>query len=273
MPIPANTPLGVIPSLLPANVAAYNAGANGGAYNAAYNEFIVARNAGVAANGSLSGWIGAGGAARSINALLNAYGMDARNSTLVPVATLQAALAALPPASINWIAGIALPVRAAPAAMINPATAASLATELSSIYGPLSAPGAVTVSGGFVAASKSMHCLFPDLVPMIDGAHTGLSYYNIARNTYLPPLGLANWAAWLGWQLNGTCNPSPRGAGRNSWQSDQMLAAIGINQHIYELWNTANGMVGLPGFLALDKTVGTTGIPRGIPRVVDKGLW
>jgi hypothetical protein len=269
VPIPPNTPLATVAAMLPNAVVAYNAGANGHAYNASYNAFIAARNAGLATNGNLAGWIIAGSAAISINGLLNAYGMNARNSVLVPLPALQATLAALTADSVNWIQGVSLPVAAPPAVMINPGTGASLAAELSMIYSALSAPGAITVSGGFVASSKAMHCLFPDLIPMIDGAHTGLSYYNILRNTYLPPLGLAGWMAWLGWPMNGTRNPSPRGAGRHSWGADQLLAAVGVNQHIYEAWNVNNGTPGLPGFLALDGTLGTTGIPR----IVDKGLW
>jgi len=162
-----------------------------------------------------------------------------------------------------------LPLPFPPVAHINPGTGNSLALELVEIYNALLAPGAVTTSGGYVAASKTMHCLFPNLVPMIDGAHTGISYYNINRATYLPPMNLGNWAAWVGHNMNGNPNPSPRGAGRHSWGADQLLAAIGVNQHLFEVWNLANGNPGIAGYLALDSTPGTTGIPR----VVDKGLW
>jgi hypothetical protein len=44
---------------------------------------------------------------------------------------------------------------------------------------------------------------------------------------------------------------------------------MGINQHIYELWQAANRNPGYSAFLALDPTPGTTGIPR----IIDKGLW
>jgi hypothetical protein len=47
------------------------------------------------------------------------------------------------------------------------------------------------------------------------------------------------------------------------------MAAIGINQHIYELWQAAIGHPSLADFLALDPTPGTTGIPR----IIDKCLW
>jgi hypothetical protein len=114
-----------------------------------------------------------------------------------------------------------------------------------------------------------MHCLFPHLAPMVDGAHTGISYYNIDRATYSPPLGLHSWDEWIGEPLKGVANPSPRGAGRNAWQWHQFMAAVGVNQRIYELWQVANGNAGLQEFIALDPTPGTTGIPR----IIDKGLW
>jgi hypothetical protein len=44
-----------------------------------------------------------------------------------------------------------------------------------------------------------MHCLFPDLAPMIDGRHSGISYYNIVRRSYAPPLALLTGTP--GWVL------------------------------------------------------------------------
>ena len=69
--------------------------------------------------------------------------------------------------------------------------------------------------------------------------------------------------------IPGVVNPTPRGAGRHAWQWPQFMAAIGVNQHIYDLWQVANGHPGFPAFLAIDPTPGTTGIPR----IIDKGLW
>jgi len=162
-----------------------------------------------------------------------------------------------------------LPLAAPPPVLVNPATGATLSGEMEAIYCALSAPGAVTHSGGYVAASKAMHCLFPELAPMIDGKHAGISYFNIVRETYTPPLGIVEWTRWLGAPIDGVPNPSPRGGGRDSWGWKQFMAAIGINQHIYELWQAANGHPGLADFLALDPTPGTTGIPR----IIDKSLW
>ncbi|MBL8027902.1 MAG: hypothetical protein JNL74_15880 [Fibrobacteres bacterium] len=217
----------------------------------------------------MSAWLTGGAAEPHIQALLRDFGMDARNSTLAPAAVLQNALSALNPTTLNWINSFSLPLHNSLSKIINPATARSLAAELSDIYTVLSEPGVVSISGGFVAASKAIHALFPALTPMIDGAHTGISYYNILRNTYTPPLGLDNWNDWLGHPLNGVVNPSPRGAGRNSWGADQFLCAIGLNQHIYENWQAANGNHGIIAFIALDSTPGATGVTR----IIDKLLW
>ncbi len=270
MPIQAGTQLGAIQGMLDNKIAAYNdPAADTSTYNHKYNNYIVARTAGIEAAGSLSAWIACGGAADAMQALLIAFGMNARNSELVPIPALQQVLADINPATVNWVAGIHLPLGVPPANLVNPATGVSLSVELQSTYNAFAAPGSVTLSGGYVAASKTMHCLFPELAPMIDGAHTGISYYNIVRATYVPPLSLGDWAAWIGAPILGVVNPSPRGAGRHTWQWPQFMAAIGVNQHIYELWQVANGHPGFPAFLAIDPTPGTTGIPR----IIDKGLW
>lgn len=256
--------------MLPAKIKAYNApGVYTAAYNRQYNHYVVARAAGIAAFGSLGAWIAGGRAAPAIWKLLDAFGMNAQNSALVPVHSLQATLTGINPATTNWVAAFTLPLGSPPAALVSAATGATLAAELRIIHDLLAAPGSVTASGGYVAASKAMHCLFPELAPMIDGRHTGLSYYHIVRPTYTPPLKLTNWAWWLGAPMIGTPNPSPRGGGRTSWGWHQFMAAVGINQHIYELWQAANLHPGLAAFLALHPTPGTTGIPR----IIDKGLW
>jgi hypothetical protein len=162
MPIPEGTPLATIPGML----AEYNAPtAYTACYNPQYNNYIAARNAGIVAAGSLGAWIAEGGAGRSIRALLTSFGMNARKSALTPLPVLQRALAAINPAIINWVAGINLPLGAPPPNLVNPATGETLSAELEIVYDALAAPDSVTVSGGYVAASKTMHCLFPELAP------------------------------------------------------------------------------------------------------------
>ncbi len=269
MPLPKGIELTAVPALIPGKVEAYNQGPNGQDYNGAYNQYIRARNNGISAGGSLSSWIISGNAVGAIQTILAAYGMNARNSELVPPSRFQAVIEGLTGDSLDWISGFELPLTNAPANLTNPQTGSSLSSELTNIYNILSAPGSVTISGGFVAASKAAHCLFPAFVPMIDGKHTGISYYNVARNTYNPPLGIVNWAGWVGHQITGVPNPSPRGAGRNSWGADQFLAAIGVNQHIFEMWSATNSNLGINEFLLFDLAHNTTGIPR----IIDKVLW
>ncbi len=267
MPVPEHTVLADIPQTLATKVGAYNASV-GKTYNPPYADYIAARETGVAAYGCLSAWLANDGAV-PIRRLLVAFGMDARNSRLVSHDELQKFFSGLNPAAIDWVAGLSLPLRVQPAILVNPATGENLFAELRLLYDTLASRGSVTESGGYVAASKTMHSLFPQLAPMVDGKHSGLSYSRISPATYIPPLGIGSWRGWVGAAIEGVINPSPQGAGRNSWRWQQFVAAVGINQHIYELWQAANGGPGLQAFLSLDPTAGT----NGIPRIVDKALW
>lgn len=270
MPIADNTPLTAIPRMISRSIAAYNAiGTRTAAYNPPYAQFIKIRNTGLANAGSLSAWISMPEAALSIQQLLTAFGMNVQGSSLVPVKAFQEVLAQIHPLSADWIESLSLPLPQAPPLLINPTTETSLADEIRGIYNLLALPGSATVSGGYVAASKAFHCLFPNIGPIIDGRHSGPSYYNIISDTYLPPLGLADWIEWLGTPMPGTPNPSPRGGGRLAWGWERFMAALGINQHIYELWQREQGNPGVGAFLALDLPPGTSGIPR----IIDKVLW
>jgi hypothetical protein len=271
MPIPAMMPMIAFggTAFVVKKIAAYNDGRRAAGYNTQYNAFIVARAAGIRANGGgLAQWLAMPTAAIAIRNLLNAFGMNARKSALVNMQTLSNTIVrALATHPVNVIDGFRLPLQDAIGATIL-RSGSNLGETLATIYEVLAAPGCVTTSGGYIAASKTMHCFFPELAPMIDGTHTGISYCRINPATYSPPIG-GNWEGWLCHPLNGLPNPSPRGAGRNNWGSDQLLCAIGATQAIYEAWQTANGSPGLAAFMALDPTSGTTGIPR----IVDKILW
>ena len=261
--------MGQIPVMLLKRIEAYNKGARTKLYNLEYKKYIDARSSGIAAAGSLAAWVNTDKAAERVRILLRCFGMNSKGSKLVDLVGFQKTLADINPGTIDWASSIWLPLSDSPPNISNPVTGRSLSSELRAMYEVLAAPGAVTVSGGYVAASKAMHCLFPELAPMIDGRHSGISYYNIVRQTYTPPLGVVEWAGWLGAPINGVPNPSPRGQGRDSWDSKRFVLAMGVNQHIYELWQEGNGHPGLAAFLALDPSPGTTGIPR----IVDKGLW
>jgi len=122
MPITIGTIMGGIPPQIPANINAYNVAPDGPAYNIAYNVYIMERNAGIATAQPLSAWIASGNAVGPIQALLTAYGMNARNSQLVAHETFQAVINGLNPTSLDWINGFALPLPMAPAALVNPNT-------------------------------------------------------------------------------------------------------------------------------------------------------
>jgi hypothetical protein len=270
MPIPVNTQLSALPEMFTATINAYNTpGSRTANYNFTYHNFIRRRSQGIAIYGNIAGWINNGDAADTIHGLLVAFGMNVQGSVLVPAPLLQATLLRLSAGIVNWIETFSLPLPLPPCNIINPATQQSLAKELQQLFYMLSLPGAVTLNGGFVAASKTLHCLFPDLAPMIDGRHSGLSYFYISRDTYTPPLDLQGWHQWNGGLILGVPNPSPRGAGRFNWDAGRFITAIGINQHIYEIWQTNNNYPGLQAFLTLDPAQGTTGIPR----IIDKLLW
>lgn len=160
MPISANTPLHNLPPMLRAAVATYNApGSRTVHYNGIYDSFINARQLGIATHGDIHGWILHGGAHVPIYALLRSFGMTARKSRLVALSDLALTLRSLPRHSIRWIEGFALPLKRAPCHLKHP-TGGSLATELGALFTTLSAPGSVTVSGGYVAASKTLRFFF-----------------------------------------------------------------------------------------------------------------
>ncbi|MGA2026708.1 MAG: hypothetical protein ABSH17_06510 [Syntrophobacteraceae bacterium] len=106
MPIPAHTKLTAVPGMLAANIKTYNYTYAG--YNRRYANYIAARNDGIAVAGSLGAWI-AGNGATPIQALLNAFGMNAHNSGLVPRDAFQGVLSRLNPLTVNWVATISSP--------------------------------------------------------------------------------------------------------------------------------------------------------------------
>ena len=235
-------------------------------YNCSYRDFIKERTSGLAANaGSLAKWLNTQSAARAVWTLLRRFGMG-RNSQLMrcddAFAQSLAQLSMVAPVDAILLHNIptdGLNVRITPEK--------TLSQCLGDLFDHCSKAGKFSASGGFVIASKTLHCLFPDLVPMIDGEHTGISYYNICRRLYLPPGG--DWTAYLGYEFDGIPNPSPRGGGSGGWKRDQFLCAIGMNETIYQKWQSTNGNPGRAAFLDLDYAEGTTGVPR----VVDKALW
>lgn len=133
------------------------------------------------------------------------------------------------------------------------------------IYNTFSKRGNLTISGGFVIASKTMHFIMPDLFIMIDGEHIGLSLYNV--DDYMPhKVDGKNWYEAVPNYSGKKPNPSPRGAGRMSWDAERYCIALLYYKRIWlewmELFNNDKN-----GFLALDY------YKNNIPRIIDKSLW
>ncbi len=244
----------------------YNSGRNGSGFNDAYAFFMQSRTAGLADhNGSLQKWLVTQEAAEPIWALLDCYGMNVRGSKLLESGQIHTTLQSLVTVvSIDEIAHFRIPTGGLNQVLPSGTT---LAVSLGTLFEYMRLPNRITVSGGFVGASKALHCILPELVPMLDRTHIALSLYEMCRSDYLPPGG--SWHRYLGFPAPNTPNPSPRGAGAQIWRSSQLLCAIGFYERIYEEWQTQNGQLGLEAFLTLDSSRGTTGVPR----VVDKIMW
>lgn len=263
MPIPAGSTRAAILAAFPGSIAAYNAAQ--APYNRAYGLYVGNRAAGLGAAGNLAGWLGGGGlptAAATLRATLIAFGMDARRSHLVAPPIFTASLAGIPGmVNIACIATYTL----ASAYMIVPFGGTTPRVQLETLFAYCAVPGTFSLEGGYVIASKVAHLIFPDICPMLDGKHTAISMYNVAPAQYSPPGN--NWVAYLGRCLVQPANPSPRGAGRNSWDAQRFVQAIAFYARIYQEWQAANGNPGLAAFLALD-----AGAISPI-RVLDKVFW
>ncbi len=193
-----------------------------------------------------------------------AFGMNGRGSELINPVSFHTNLVSISGVvNINGLEGFALSK--------DPLTAvigdSTIAIQLRKLFDYCATPCRFSISGGFVIGSKIIHCIIPELCPMVDINHIGISLYNIHPNDYFPPGN--NWEAYIGKVPVGKPNPSPRGAGRNAWHADQILCAIGFYARLYEEWQATNGNPGIQAFLKLDISKGTSGIPR----ILDKALW
>lgn len=267
MPIPPNSDHIWFADNLERLVRDYNTGTGGEAFNASYATFIENRERGIARQGSLSAWLATDAASMAVWGLLDSFGMNIRNSRLISVDMgFSDSLASLQTiANLDGLNSIPFPTGGLNATVFP--SVLSVADELILLYDYCCSSARFSNSGGFVIASKVLHCVLPNLAPMIDGLHSGISYYNFSRASYFPPGG--DWTTYLGFQIDGLTNPSPRGAGRNNWRAHQFCCSIGYNETLYNTWQTRNGNPGLAAFMALDPTPGTTTINR----IIDKGLW
>lgn len=180
---------------IPNAISNYDSGRNGSRFNDAYASLMQSRSAGLANHdGSLQKWLVIQDAAEAIWALLDCYGMNARGSKLVRSGQLHTTFQFLVTVvDMDEIARFRVPTDGLNQVLSSGNT---LAVNLGTLFEHLRLPNRVTASGRFVGASKALHCILPELVPMLDCTHTALSLYEIHRPDYLTPTG--SWHQYLG---------------------------------------------------------------------------
>ena len=262
MPVPKNIRLSTIINNVNSSISSYNQ--KHSAYNHDYNNFITSRFAAISEEGNMEGWLNKTGTSIEIRNLMDKFGMNIRNSLLVNQDIFINNINRISKlVDINGLDEFSL-LDGSLTKKINDST---ISIELGKLFDYCAKPGNFSISGGFVIGSKVSHCIIPQLCPMVDTAHIGISLYNIHQDDYLPPGN--NWKTYIGKTPFGKPNPSPRGAGRNSWKTDQILCAVGFYARLYEAWQAKNGNPGINAFLELD----SSNRMSGIPRILDKVLW
>lgn len=259
MPLPKDTARQDIIKSIPTRIANYNSSASN---NSTYLRFITERKAGIKSSGSLEKWLVTPEAADLIHSFINDFGM--RSYQLTPPVVYSRNLFELT-VSVD-VEGLSrfTPDQGQLTTLIGNST---VAQELGKLFDFCSKWRHFSEAGGIVVGSKVAHAILPELCPMIDTRHIGISLFNIAPGEYLPPGD--SWDEYLGYTPRGKINPSPRGGSRNRWRKDQFLCANGFYARIYHEWQEANGNPGMTAFLFLDPVQGTTGIPR----LLEKVFW
>lgn len=264
MPIPKDSRIEEIIISIPGKIKAYNSTSYGSRYNSFYIDFIKSRLEGIYENKTITQWLKGDQACKSIYQLLKEFGMDSRSSKLVSINSFYKHISDLY-LICNPDNLVEFPIyRNTLNSRVNNST---IALEISKLYNYCYNKGIFSLSGGFVIATKVLHCIIPELFPIIDSSHIGISLYNVFKQDYTPTQG--TWDKYLGHTPKGKVNPSPRGEGRTNWGADQYLCAIGFYSKIYNAWQEINKQQGLEVFLSLDPVEGTTGIPR----LLDKVFW
>lgn len=119
------------------------------------------------------------------------------------------------------------------------------------IYDHLAEPNNISEAGGFVAASKTMHFILPELFIMLDGQHIAISLYNISDYHPHPNDG-GGWSTVVSnYSGREPPNPSPRGAGRYSWDNKRYVVALMYYKRIIREWCQQNN-ADVKSFLNLD---------------------
>ena len=264
MPLPKGTTREDIIESIPSRIENYNRNTRNTSYNRSYLRFITEREKGIKSFGGLTKWLASQDAVNSIYMLMQQFGMQARASVLTEPKVFARKLFELTlKVDVDGLSSFT-PDQGPLTTKLGNST---VAQELGKLFDFCSKWGHFSEAGGIVIGSKVAHAILPELCPMIDTSHIGISLYNVASGEYLPPGD--SWDEYLGYTPEGKYNPSPRGDGRKSWKRDQFLCAIGLYARIYHDRQEANGCPGVTAFLALDPVEGTTGIPR----LLDKVFW
>ena len=243
----------------------YNGSPDGGNYNTSYNKFALARSNGIEHQGGLSNWLNTSDAAKTVYTLMKDFGMDQQGSKLRCQETFHSNLKGL----IESITGIDLleQVSYNPESLYGLVNISRYSTVIQEVFDYCGETGRFSKSGGFVIASKVAHSILPDVFPIIDGEHIGIRLYEIPKHEYQAPGG--NWFRYLGKPTPSgvkTFNPSPRGAGRKSWDSFRYLCAIGFYARFYQCWLSQRRGSEVAEFVMMDPN----DVHTGIPRVIDK---
>lgn len=134
------------------------------------------------------------------------------------------------------------------------------------IFNLFETPRRLSISGGFVVASKTMHFIMPELFIMLDGKHVGISLYKIS-DYYPHPDDGRDWFDVIPNYSGRKPNPSPRGEGRKLWDDERYCIALMYYKRIIQEWGQQNNAT-IEEFLSLD-----AGSPGTAARIIDKALW
>lgn len=233
-------------------------------YNRAYASFTGERASDIAAHKDIEGWLTSDEAGPCIRKLMVDFGMNSQGSKLESPEKFTAGVQGIPEAvNIKILSSVKIPA----GTLNTPVDRTTVEAEICALFDYCASRGRFSISGGFVIGSKTSHCIFPELCPMLDGRHIAISLYNVDRGEYLPPGN--NWRSYLGRDKRTPINPSPQGDGRYNWDCYRYTQAIAFFERIYSDWQDAYGNPGLAKFMSLDPDTGTTGVPR----IIDKVLW
>lgn len=144
----------------------------------------------------------------------------------------------------------------------------SISSLIREIFRYLEKTNRISEAGGYIAASKSMHFVLPQLFIMIDGQHIAISLYRISCSDYKPySKDGSTWADVLPNYSGNKPNPSPRGSGRKLWDGERYIIALMYFKRIVREWCQHNNAT-LDEFLEVDSS--NNKLPS---RIIDKALW